>query len=339
MNIRFWHTTDTPRPQPHTHRPIYCTLRFKQDIDRIYGNVSRYDDEASAYAHVIAGSAVFYKCDALPEYMMQRQRAAVSTKMDTPEVRKMFIDELKQTQGRSRHVSVHDHPMNFPYLSACDVRTYERCRTSATDPSPFGCNNPYPVVLINLSENQEIELLGFWVNDGYAQPTTINIIPDESEVVAEAWANAPRLAYFSPEAELARNIGKTLPTGWNVTLGVNNDTQQKALLVTTPDGRNKAIPFSDSPLGLEADNLWKYVDWHRLFVDCTGYKSADKPLEEEKHKEATEQLNDVNRKNVENDHRGSLGTENKGRLVFGKRNSRRKKGRRAFYKKHHKRTH
>jgi len=269
------------RPQQHTQRPIFCTQRFKKDIDRIYGSISRSDNEASAYAHVIAGSAVFYKCDELPEYMMTRHRASVSTRMDTPEVRKMFIDELKQTQGRNRHVSVHDHPMNFPYLSACDVRTYERCRTSETEPSPFGRNNPYPVVLINLSATEEIELLGFWVIDGYAHPTTINVIPDESEIVAEAWENAPQLAYFSPEAELTRNILGTLPEGWNVVLGVNSATQQKALLVTNPEGQNKAIPFSHSPLGLEADNFWKYVDWSRLFVDYFTEPKACEPSSQE----------------------------------------------------------
>ena len=279
MRIHFRRKAHTPVQQ--TSRPIFCTQQFTKDIERIYGNISRDDDEASAYAHVIAGSAVFYKCDELPEYMMMRRRASVSTRMDTPEVRKLFIDELKQTHGRSRHVSIHDHPMNFPHLSACDVRTYERCRTSETDPSPFGCNNPYPVVLINLSANEEIELLGFWVVDGYAHRTTINVIPDESKIVTEAWENAPQLAYFSPEAELARNIGGTLPEGWNVALGVNSSTQQKALLVTNPEGQNKAIPFSHSPLGLDADNFWKYVDWPRLFVDCFTELKACEPSSQE----------------------------------------------------------
>lgn len=276
----------------YTRRPIFCTQKFTKDIERIYGNISRNDDEASAYAHVIAGSAVFYKCEALPEYMMRRHRASVSTRMDTPEVRKMFIDELKLTQGRSRHVSVHDHPMDFPYLSACDVKTYERCRTSQTEPSPLGFNKPYPVVLINLSKNEGVELLGFWVVDGFAHRTTINVIPDESEIVSEAWASAPKLAYFSPEAELARNIGGTLPEGWNVVLGVNGATQQKALIVTNPERQNKALPFSNTPLGLEADAFWKYVDWPRLFVDCFAPMKADEPPSREspetKHEETGE---------------------------------------------------
>lgn len=268
----------------HAHRPIFCTQRFTEDIRRIYGNISRTDDEASAYAHVIAGSAIFYKCEELPESTMMRRRASVSTRMDTPEVRKMFIDELKQTQGRSRHVSIHDHPMNYPYLSACDIRTYERCRTSEAEPSPFGRDKPYPVVLINLAANAEIELLGFWVNDGCAQRTTINVIPDESEIVSAAWDRAPKLAYFSPEAELARKIGGSIPEGWTVVLGVNDVTRQKALLVTNPEGLNKVLPFSNSPLGLNAPDFWKYVDWPRLFVDCftetkDGAPSAQEPME------------------------------------------------------------
>lgn len=266
------------RSRHQTHRPIFCTQQFKQDIDRIYGSVTRNDDEASAYAHVIAGSAIFYKCEDLPKHMMTRHRASVSTRMDTPEVRKMLIDELLSTHGKCRHVSVHDHPMNFPRLSSCDVRTYERCRTSETEPSPFGVNRPYPVILINLSATEEIELLGFWVIDGYAHRTTVKIIPDDSEIVTDAWENAPSLAYFSPEAELARNIGRTLSDGWRVILGVNSTTQQKALLVTHPDGRNKAIPFSDSPLGLDAENLWKYVDWSRMFVDCFAETTNDDDL-------------------------------------------------------------
>ena len=334
--LHFWR--NAAMPQPHTQRPIFCTRRFTEDIKRIYGNISRCDAEASAYAHVIAGSAVFYKCEELPEYMMQRQMAAVSTRMDTPEARKMFIDELKQTQGRCRYVSVHDHPMNFPYLSACDIRTYEHCRTSATEPSPLGCNNPYPVVLINLSENQSIELLGFWVNNGYAQRTEITIIPDDSEVVEKAWKNAPQLAYFSPEAELARNIGKTLPDGWSVILGVNPDTQQKALLVTEPDGRNKTIPFSDSPLGLEAEDFWMYVDWHRLFVDCINGKKSEEPSTKQMSKEPTEQLNPIPKESNGKVDYGNPGKGNKGQQSLRRRNNRRKKGRHAFYKKHHRRN-
>ena len=158
--------------------------------------------------------------------------------------------------------------MNFPYLSGCDVRTYEHCRTSETEPSPLGYNNPYPVVLINLPDNGELELVGFWVDNGYAHRTTIEIIPDDSDIVREAWKKAPPLAYFSREAELARNIDGTLPHGWSVVLGEDPSTNQKALLVTAPDGHNKAIPFSNSPMGLEFDDLWKYVDWFQLFVNC-----------------------------------------------------------------------
>lgn len=302
MKIHFRRRENRTEQQTQ-RRPIFCTQRFRNDINRIYGGINRNDDEASAYAHVIAGSAIFYKCDELPEYMMMRHRASVSTRMDTPEVRKMFIDELKLTQGRSRHVSVHDHPMNFPYLSACDVRTYERCRTSETEPSPFGHNNPYPVVLINLSATEEIELLGFWVVDGYAHRTTINIVPDDSEIVEAAWENAPKLAYFSPEAELARNIGGTLPDGWNVILGVNATTQQKALLVTNPDGQNKAIPFSNSPLGLEADNFWRYVDWPRLFVDCFAEQKVNEPS----NQDSTETTNPKTGENDEKDNSDNPG--------------------------------
>ena len=262
-------------------RPIFCTQRFKKDVERIYGGISRYEDEASAYAHVIAGSAIFYKCEALPEYMMTRQRASVSTRMDTPEVRKMFVDELQLTQGKCRHVSVHDHPMNFPYLSACDIRTYERCRTSETEPSPFGQGNPYPVILINLSDTEDIELMAFWVYGGRAHRTALTVIPDDSETVSAAWKAAPQLAYFSEEAILARNIGKTLSDGWHVTLGVNAATQRKALLVMAPDGRNQAIPFVSSPLGLGVDDVWKYVDWSRLFEDCLRDAEAENASEPE----------------------------------------------------------
>lgn len=252
----------------HECNPIFCTHRFQKDIERIYGKITRHDDESSAYAHVIAGSAIFYKCDKLPEYSMMRQRASVSTRMDTPEVRKLFTDELKSTYGRSRHVSIHDHPMNFPCLSTCDIRTYERCRTNECDPSPFGCGKPYPVVLVNLSCCGDIELLGFWVIDGRAYRTNIAIIPDDSQIVTEAWIKAPQLAYYSKEAELARDINRTLSDGWNVFLGINPSTHQKALLVSNPSGERKSIPFSNAPLGLAYDNLWKYVDWTRLFVDC-----------------------------------------------------------------------
>ena len=272
MNALFWRSAPPPT---QTSRPIYCTKQFKEDIDRIYGDITRYDNEASAYAHVIGGSAVFYKCEELPEEMMHRQRAFVSTRMDTPEVRNILIDELKRTQGRSRYVSVHDHPMNFPNLSTCDVTTYEHCRTSESEPSPLGCNNPYPVILINLSADEEIELLGFWVIDGCAYRTNVIIISDDSSVVTEAWANAPQLAYYSPEAELARKIASTLYAGWSVVLGINATTKQKALLVMNPQGEKKAIPFSNSPLGLEYDELWKYVDWQRMFVDCIGKTMDD----------------------------------------------------------------
>ncbi len=293
MNFLFKH--DENKVKQYADKPIYCTLHFKEDIERIYGDISRNDNEASAYGHVIAGSAVFYKCEKLPEYMMVRNRSHVSTRMDTAEVRKMFVDELKLTGGRNRHVSVHDHPMNFPQLSGCDVRTYEHCRTSETEPSPLGVNNPYPVVLINLSANEILELLGFWVIDGVAYRTKINIIPDDSEVVAEAWKNAPQLAYFSPEAELARNISRILPKGWNVVLGENPSTNQKALLVTNPDGLNKNILFShDFPLGLELDDMWKYVDWPRLFADCCKNMNCSKPCLEESLEQLSTQEEPIN---------------------------------------------
>ncbi len=261
----------------HTCDPIFCTRQFVSDVDRIFGNATHDDFEASAYAHVIANSSIFYKCQELPYETMARRKATVSTKMDTPEVRKIVIDELERTKGRSRYVSIHDHPMNFPHLSNCDIGTYERCRKSETELSPFGCGNPYPVVLVNLSSDAKIELLGFWVIDGHAHRTSIEIIPDESDIVAQAWRDAPQLEYYSPEASLARNIAGTLANGWKVILGVNQATRRKALLVTNPAGSNKAIPFSDVPIRLDNGKFWKYVDWQRLFVDSFDDKGVDEP--------------------------------------------------------------
>lgn len=275
IRLLFWRKEHIPAQ--HTRDPIFCTCQFVNDVDRIFGNATHDDLEASAYAHVIANSSIFYKCQELPFEMMARRKATVSTKMDTPEVRKIVIDELERTKGRSRYVSIHDHPMNFPHLSKCDIRTYERCRKSETELSPFGCGNPYPVVLINLSCDEKIELLGFWVIDGHAHRTSIEIIPDESDIVEQAWRDAPQLEYYSPEASLSRNIAETLDNGWKVILGVNQSTRRKALLVTNPEGRNKAIPFSDVPLRLDNDKFWKYVDWQRLFVDSFEQEIVDEP--------------------------------------------------------------
>ena len=76
--------------------------------------------------------------------------------------------------------------MNYPQLSATDISTYEAFRKSATEPTPLGHGNPYPVILINLKESYTTELLGFWVMEGKMFATRVQTIEDDSPIVKNA---------------------------------------------------------------------------------------------------------------------------------------------------------
>lgn len=259
--------------------PIVYTRSFLRDVVKIFGNVRMNDDEISAIASVIEGSPIFYKCAPYPEGVSNRSRMTVVTNQGHPAVMKMFKDELMERNGKNRVVPIHIHPMNFPRLSGRDIQTYDSFRQNPQDPSPFGAGMPYPVILINLQESFKPQLLGFWVMNGTMYPTVVREVADDSAVVRNAWNQAKPLAYFSGEAEAAREIDSLLGPEWTVSLGLNAQTDDKALLVKHEDGTRVLVPFkNDRPFGLDVEKFAAYVDWGRMFSDLI--RKAESPKEQ-----------------------------------------------------------
>lgn len=264
-------------------RPIFVTKQFRNDVAAIFGGMSRNDKELSALATVIEGSPIYTGCLRYPDDIMRRNFCTVDVNVnDDPRVVALFQEKLVQTAGRVRVAPVHIHPMNYPMLSATDISTYEAFRKSTTEPSPLGIGKPYPVILINLKESYNPELLGFWVMEGKMFATGVETIDDDSKVVENAWKSAKPLAYFTPEAELARRIDQAAGPKWSVTLGVCKKTGEKALLVKGETGR-VTVPLRDGGVvDLGEDGAESHVDWDTVFTHC---------IENERRRRAVQVMN------------------------------------------------
>lgn len=272
-NMKDWHDIVT--------RPIFVTNQFRQDVARIFGRMSRSDKELSALAMVIEGSPIYYQCVNYPDDVMSRNFCTVDVNVnDDPRVVSLFREKLTQTEGRCRVAPVHIHPMNYPQLSATDISTYETFRKSATEPTPLGHGNPYPVILINLKESYTTELLGFWVMEGKMFATRVQTIEDDSPIVKNAWRTAKPVAYFSEEAALARRIDKAAGPDWNVRLGVSQKTGGKALLVNGKMGRT-VIPLQEGRfIDIEVEDIESHLDWNALFTNFIEKERKQKEMEE-----------------------------------------------------------
>lgn len=255
---------------------IYVTERFWRDIESIYGNFTAQDPEYPALGITIQGAPIFVECIRYPEEAVVRRQASDEVRGDHPTVEALWERILNNHQGKCRKSTVHIHPMNLPALSGTDVRNFESLRTNPHDPSTFGVNQPYPVILVNLTATRKLELLGFWINQGVAYRTRIKPVADDAPQVTEAWSHAQPLPFFSEEAAVVRHINRQL-TGrrWTVELGVNPRTQVKAIKAQAADGRRVLLRFTPgAPLGLSFGDstslgldLEAYVDWVRLFDD------------------------------------------------------------------------
>ena len=261
-----------------TDQPIRVTGTFVKDISEIYGSFSALDNEYPAMGITIQGAPIFVQCVRFPDCSVVRHRATDEVWREHPAVGALWQDRLRQYDGKCRTSTVHIHPMNYPSLSGTDVSNFDSLRQNPDDPSTFDGEYPYPVVLINLSGAGRLELLGFWVHDGRAYPVEVVPVRDNAVIVRQAWREAKKMPYFSAEGDVARRINQRVSKEWEVELGVNSRTGDKAIKARRSDGKKVLVRFnSETPLGLSVGGtaprgfcFENYVDWTHLFDDLAG---------------------------------------------------------------------
>jgi hypothetical protein len=149
------------------------------------------DAELAAMAFVIPGSAVFYKCIALPKVTMDRERGKVAINSGSREVMEVVARERYAKNGHSFAELIHIHNADCPFLSPCDITTYENDRQKRQ--SPLGVGKPYPVLLVNQHEASAPSLLGFWVMEGVSYKTEIRCVDDAARLVRDAWTKGTQI--------------------------------------------------------------------------------------------------------------------------------------------------
>jgi len=285
-NVGYGTSSERLRAEPSAawlDSPIMVTESCVNDIHRIYGSFTHADSEYPTIGITIEGAPIFVQCVRLPDSAVVRASVTDRIIGDSAEANAVWQGKLVEFDGRCRRSSIHIHPMDLGTLSGVDIRNYETLRTHPDDPSTLGRNQPYPVILVNLKRARRLELLGFWVMDGQAHNTQVKTIKDDAAVVREAWAKARKMPFFSAEGRLARRINEIVGKGWNVELGVNSETNAKALRARRDDGKRVLLRFSPRDsfgLGLGADaaggrGLEEYVDWTRFLNDLVDRHSAE----------------------------------------------------------------
>lgn len=265
-----------------TSQSIFVTENFVKNISEIYGSFSPKDDEYPAMGITIQGAPVFVECLRFPDCAVVRRRATDEVKREHPAVGAIWQEKLREHDGKCRTSTVHIHPMNFPSLSGTDISNFDSLRLNPDDPSTFDGEHPYPVVLINLTGSGKLEMLGFWVSDGRAHQVDVQPIRDDSSVVKQAWRRAKKMPFFTEEGNIARRINQRVSKDWNVELGINPRTGDKAIKALRRDGKKVLVRFnSETPLGLSVGGATPrgfcfedYFDWTRLFDDLAGRKES-----------------------------------------------------------------
>lgn len=176
---------------PDVSQPIYFTKGFRQDVEWVFGGLTTEDTELAAMAFVIPGSAVFYKCIALPKVTMDRERGKVAINSGSREVMEVVARERYAKNGHSFAELIHIHNADCPFLSPCDITTYENDRQKRQ--SPLGVGKPYPVLLVNQHEASAPSLLGFWVMEGVSYKTEIRCVDDAARLVRDAWTKGTQI--------------------------------------------------------------------------------------------------------------------------------------------------
>ncbi len=261
---------------------ICVTETFVRNIHDIYGTFRADDDEYPAMGITIQGAPVFVECVRFPDCAVLRRRASDEVQREHPAVASLWRDKLCQYEGKCRTSTVHIHPMNLGSLSAVDIGNFDSLRQNPDDPSTFPTFRPYPVILVNLSARGELEILGFWVDDGRAHATEVQHIADDDALLAKAWESAERVPYFSAEGEMVRRIERRVSKQWTVELGVHARTAARAIKAIRDDGTRVLVRFDrDMPLGLSAGRhvrsdfrFENYVDWTRMFDDLAVQDEA-----------------------------------------------------------------
>ena len=222
---------------------IFVTESFVKNISEIYGDFKPTDDEYPTMGITIQGAPIFVECVRFPSTAVVRRRANDEVLREHPAVGALWESKLIQYKGKCRTSTVHIHPMDYPFLSPRDINNFDTLRIHPDDPSTFDREHPYPVILINL-QDEDLQILGFWVMDGEARPAPIQVVQDLSPQAQEAWNNAKPMPFFSQEAGITRRIDRLISKDWNVEYGINPITGEKAIKAERIDGKRVLIHFN-----------------------------------------------------------------------------------------------